>query len=289
MKLFLTGASGQLGREIMIQCKQQGYEILGRSRREVDIVDEEKLQAEIQNYHPDIVINCAAYNAVDKSEDEGYEEAIKVNVRGVDTLAKVCGSMDVPLVHFSTDYVFDGKCRKPINESEPPNPINKYGLTKLLGEQAIQDRCQKFYIIRTAWLYGNGDNFVNTMLNLSENTSELSVVYDQVGSPTYTVDLAAVVLKLVQTEKYGIYHATNEGFCSWHEFACEIFRIMGLDIKVNGVSSQEYGSRAQRPEYSVLENAKLKELGLNDFRHWKVALADYLRKLKNGKQVEEQP
>lgn len=278
MRIFLTGASGQLGKEIILQCKEQGVEVLGRSRKELDIVDRGKLVDDIRRFRPDIVINCAAYNAVDKSEDEGYEEAVKVNTRGAEVLAEVCSDTDIPLVHFSTDYVFDGKCSEPICESAAPHPLNKYGWTKLMGERAIQERCQKFYIVRTAWLYGDGNNFVKTMLKLSERTSELSVVYDQVGSPTYTVDLAAVVLKLIQTGDYGIYHATNEGSCSWHEFACEIFRVAGLDVKVNRVSSREYGSRAQRPEYSVLENARLKRLGLNEFRHWKTALADYLGK-----------
>lgn len=302
MKVLITGGLGQLGIELskQLQARTDIKDVYCISHEMLDIVSKKDIQKVLERYQPDIVINCAAYTAVDLCEE--YEDkAYRVNTLGTKYLAQVCNQIDTKFVHISTDYVFsghfnisrelnDGGCfssvlefrkqqankSKPWIESDKVAPQNIYGKSKLAGEEAVRKYCQKHFILRTAWLYGEGNNFVRTMLKLAQTNKELNVVGDQYGTPTYTKDLARVIIQLMQTEYYGTYHATCEGMCSWYDFALEIFRIKDMAVKVNKVTSEQFVRPAKRPKYTVLENAHLKERGLNTFRPWKEALADYL-------------
>ncbi|MBU3810617.1 MAG: dTDP-4-dehydrorhamnose reductase, partial [Candidatus Niameybacter stercoravium] len=202
--------------------------------------------------------------------------AYRVNALGAQNLAIICDIFDIKLVHISTDYIFDGKHEVPYIEGDQVNPQNVYGKSKLAGEEAVRRLCKKHFILRTAWLYGEGNNFVRTMLKLAKTNQEINVVGDQYGTPTYTKDLVAVIINLMQTEYYGTYHATCEGMCSWYDFALEIFKLKEIDVKVNKVTSEEFVRPAKRPKYSVLDNANLKKLGMNTFRPWQEALEEYL-------------
>ena len=278
MKIVVTGCDGQLGKEIIKELNKENKtlknEIFALNREKLDICDIDKVNNCILSINPDIVINCAAFTKVDLCEDE-VELAYKVNSIGPKNLAIYCEKVNAKLVHISTDYVFDGN-KKIYREDDITNPQSVYGKSKLLGEQYVQSFCSKYFIIRTAWLYGDGNNFVKTMLNLSESNNEINVVNDQIGTPTSTKDLAEVILKLIHTENYGLYHGTNKGSCSWYEFAKKIFEIKNIDIKVNPISSNEYSSKVKRPQYSVLDNFLLRTINLDDFREWEEALSEYL-------------
>lgn len=277
MKVLLTGGRGQLGLELkkQIQSEYTNYEVSSTDYDVLDITDLNQVRKVLLLENPDIVINCAAHTAVDKCEED-IENAYKINAIGPKNLAIACDDIGAKLVQISTDYVFNGEVPGARREDDITGPQSIYGTSKLLGEEYVKTFCKKHFIIRTAWLYGEGNNFVRTMLKLAETNKELNVVGDQFGSPTSTKDLAKAIIELMQTEYYGTYHGTCEGECSWYDFACKIFELKGIDIKVNKVTSEEFIRPAKRPKYSVLDNFMLKLYGLNSFRHWEEALKDYL-------------
>ena len=281
MKIVITGCDGQLGKEIVKQLNREekisGNELFALNRLKLDISDFNNVNKYISSIKPDVVINCAAFTKVDLCEDE-IELAYKINSIGPKNLSICCEKVNAKLVQISTDYVFEGKNKNLYREDDITNPQSVYGKSKLLGEKYVQDFCSKYFIIRTAWLYGDGNNFVNTMLKLSESKDEINVVNDQIGTPTSTVDLAKVILKLIYTENYGLYHGTNKGYCSWYDFAKKIFEIKKIDIKVNPINSEEYISKVKRPQYSVLDNFLLRIINLDEFRNWEDALYEYLNK-----------
>lgn len=259
MKVLVTGANGQLGWDVVKELQKQNIECYGTTRKDFDIIDFEATEKFITNYMPNAVIHCAAYTAVDKAEDE-QGLCYLVNASATENIAEICKKINAKMLYISTDYVFDGTKIGFYEVDDKPNPINVYGKTKLLGEQAVQRILDKYFIVRISWVFGeHGNNFVKTMLRLGKKRKELNVVADQYGSPTYTVDLAPLLVEMIQTEKYGIYHATNEGVCSWAEFAEEIFKIAGMDVKVNYITTAEYPTRAKRPMNSRLSKEKLIE------------------------------
>lgn len=259
MKVLVTGANGQLGYDVIKLLDSEGVEFLGTNRESLDITNEEQVKRVINDYNPDVVIHCAAYTAVDKAEDE-KELCYSVNVLGTKYVAEACKDIDAKMVYISTDYVFDGEGDKPFDVADKPNPINYYGLTKYEGEVEVQRILDKYFVVRISWVFGsNGNNFVKTMLRLGKERDEISVVADQIGSPTYTPDLAKLLVEMLKTGKYGVYHATNEGYCSWYEFACEIFKQAEMEVKVNPIKTEEYLTRASRPKNSRLEKYKTHE------------------------------
>lgn len=279
MKVLITGANGQLGIELSKQLESTIglYEVVKTNRNTLDISNLGLVKEKILLEKPDVVINCAAHTSVDLCEED-IDNAYKINAIGPRNLAITCEKVGAKFVQVSTDYVFDGKGTSPYKEDAMTCPNSIYGKSKLMGEQFTKEFCSKYFIVRTAWLYGEGNNFVKTMLRLSENNKELNVVNDQYGSPTSTVDLAKAIIDLISTEYYGTYHGTCEGQCSWYDFAKKIFEINNIDIKVNPVTSEEFKRAAPRPQYSVLDNFMFKLLGLNSFRDWEDALKEYLKK-----------
>ena len=276
MKILITGSKGQLGLELVKQLKIKGlYKIIDTDRDELDIVDIDNVNEFILSSKPDVVINCAAHTAVDLCETD-IDNAYKINAIGPRNLAIACEKINAKFVQVSTDYVFDGNIDRPYREDDNTCPNSIYGSSKLMGEKFTKEFCSRYFIVRTAWLYGEGNNFVRTMLKLSETNKEINVVNDQFGSPTSTVYLAKAIIELIHTEHYGTYHGTCEGKCSWYDFAQKIFEISNIDIKVNPVTSEEYKRPAPRPAYSVLDNFMLKLVGLNSFRNWEDALIEYL-------------
>jgi len=235
----------------------------------------DKVVDKVVSEKTDIIINCAAYTDVDGCENN-KDTAFKVNALGAKNLAVAAEKVGAKLVHVSTDYIFNGLGEQPYKEFENSDPQTVYGQSKLLGEKFVQQFSSKFFIFRTAWLYGEGNNFVRTMLKLAKKNDQLNVVNDQLGSPTSTVDLAKVIINLMETEHYGLYHATCEGQCSWYDFAKKIFEIKNIDIKINPVGSDEFKRDAERPKYSVLDNYMLKLIDKNNFRHWEESLKEYL-------------
>ncbi len=283
MKVFLIGVDGQLGTDIKNYFTKNGIEVHGLiGLKEIDICDYEGAFEKIKSSKPDLVINTAAFHDVDLCEDEP-EMAFKVNVGGVKNIAAICRELDMPLMSFSTDYVFDGKKRSPYIEDDCPGPLSIYAISRLGGERVIKYMLQKYYLIRLSGLYGHAGctgkgnmNFVEIMIKLSDDRKEIRVVDDQVLTPTSTAAVTEKLFELIQTEKFGLYHMTNTGSCSWFEFTREIFRLMNIDIDVIPVSSEEFGAKAVRPGYSVLDNANLRKIGISDLRDWKAALKDYL-------------
>ena len=276
MRIIITGANGQLGLELSKQLsRNKEYEVICTDIEELNIVDINSVNKVISKYKPDVVINCAAHTAVDLCETD-IENAYKINAIGPRNLAIACEKVNAKFVQVSTDYVFDGNIDRPYREDDNTCPNSIYGSSKLMGEKFTKEFCSRHFIVRTAWLYGEGNNFVRTMLKLSETNKEINVVNDQFGSPTSTVDLAKAIIELIHTEHYGTYHGTCEGKCSWYDFAQKIFEIRNIDIKVNPVTSEEYKRTAPRPTYSVLDNFMLKLVGLNSFRNWEDALIEYL-------------
>ena len=276
MRIIITGANGQLGLELSKQLsRNKEYEVICTDIEELNIVDINSVNKVISKYKPDVVINCAAHTAVDLCETD-IENAYKINAIGPRNLAIACEKVNAKFVQVSTDYVFDGNIDRPYREDDNTCPNSIYGSSKLMGEKFTKEFCSRHFIVRTAWLYGEGNNFVRTMLKLSETNKEINVVNDQFGSPTSTVDLAKAIIELIHTEHYGTYHGTCEGKCSWYDFAQKIFEIRNIDIKVNPVTSEEYKRTAPRPTYSVLDNFMLKLVGLNSFRNWEDSLREYL-------------
>lgn len=279
MKVLVTGVKGQLGYDVVNELESRGYTAVGVDVTEMDITDSVKVREVLTEEMPDAVIHCAAYTAVDAAEDQ-VEICRKVNADGTENIAKVCGEIGSKLVYISTDYVFDGEGTQLWQPDDERHPLNVYGQTKYEGELAVEKYTDKYFIVRIAWVFGvNGKNFIKTMLNLGKTRDELNVVNDQTGSPTYTYDLARLLVDMVETEKYGRYHATNEGLCTWYEFAKEIFRQAGLNVKVNPVSSDEFPSKAKRPHNSRMSKDKLEENGFQRLPSWEDALARYLKEI----------
>lgn len=294
MKVFVTGVGGQLGYDVIQELEKRGYDAVGSDISDgiaqtkyvkLDITDKNAVDAVISEINPDAVVHCAAWTAVDAAEDEP-EKVRAVNVDGTKHIAAVCKKLNCKMIYISTDYVFDGQG----TEAWQPDcrsyaPLNVYGQSKLDGELAVAEALEKFFIVRIAWVFGkNGKNFIRTMLNLSQKYDEIRVVNDQIGTPTYTSDLARLLVDMAETEKYGYYHATNEGgYISWYDFTCEIFRQAGISTKVIPVTTAEYGlSKAARPFNSRLDKSKLSENGFTPLPTWQDALARYLKEPENG-------
>lgn len=284
MKIIITGADGQLGRaflELLLNSPNDVYEVFPYSKEKLDITDAARVEAVCAEIMPDIIINCAAFTKVDLCEIE-IEKAYLVNSLGAYHLGKSANRYNAKLVHISTDYVFSGEQTEPYKENDPPNPKTIYGKSKLLGEELLLKNFENLLIVRTAWLYGHGSpNFVYTMLKLAEKNGAVKVVNDQMGSPSYTMDVAQAVLSLLKVNQTGIYHVTNEGVCSWYDFAKEIMRNLKVKKEVMPISSEEYEFATPRPSYSVLASQKLNREGIR-LRDWQSALADFIQ-LHKGK------
>jgi dTDP-4-dehydrorhamnose reductase len=289
MKVFVTGVKGQLGYDVVNELKKRNHEAIGVDIEEMDITDAASVNKVIREAAPDAVIHCAAWTVVDAAEDEeNLEKVHLVNGVGTENIAAVCKDLGIKIMYISTDYVFDGQGETPWTpDCKDYKPLNVYGRTKLEGELAVSSALTKYFIVRIAWVFGkNGKNFIRTMLNVGKNHKELRVVNDQIGTPTYTYDLARLLVDMIETEKYGYYHATNEGgYISWYDFTEEIFRQAALmghseygDITVTPVTTKEYGlSKAARPFNSRLDKSKLTENGFTPLPDWKDALNRYLK------------
>ena len=279
MKILITGSNGMLGHDL-IEVLKDKHELLLTTSKTLDITDGDSVMDFILKSNPDSVINSAAYTDVDGCESNP-DLAYNVNGEGVKNLALACREVDCPLVHISTDYVFNGQNDRPWVEDDEIGPISIYGKSKLKGEEHIKEILEKYFIVRTAWLYGvNGRNFPRTMLELAQNHSEITVVYDEVGTPTYTPDLAKGISKLIETDYYGTYHLTNSGNCSWCEFARYIFEVADVDVNVIPVTASEFARPAPRPSYSVLENRNWVENGFEPLRNYKEAIKEYIELIK---------
>jgi dTDP-4-dehydrorhamnose reductase len=277
MKVLVTGANGQLGYDVVKELQKQNIECYGATRKDFDIIDFKATENFITNYMPDTIIHCAAYTAVDKAEDEP-ELCYKVNAEATENIAKICKNIDAKMLYISTDYVFDGRKDGFYEVNDKTNPINVYGKSKLLGEKVVQKIVKKYFIVRISWVFGEyGNNFVKTMLRLGKEHKEINVVSDQYGSPTYTADLAPLLIEMIKTDRYGIYHATNEGVCSWAEFAEEIFKIVYIDTKINHITTDDYQTIAKRPLNSKLSKKSLIVNNFNILPNWKIGVESLLR------------
>lgn len=303
MRVFVTGVNGQLGHDVVNELAKRGMEAIGSDITEIyagvadgsavtsakyiqmDITDDEVVRARVIYEQPDAVIHCAAWTAVDAAEEEANQAKVRsVNFVGTKNVAKVCAELDIPMMYISTDYVFDGMGEKPWEpDCKDFKPLNVYGNTKLMGERCVTANMEKFFIVRIAWVFGkSGKNFIKTMLNVGKTHDTVKVVNDQIGTPTYTYDLARLLVDMIQTDKYGFYHATNEGgYISWYDFACEIFKQAGYSTKVVPVTTEEYGvSVAKRPFNSRLDKSKLVANGFEPLPTWQDALSRYLEEIK---------
>ena len=279
MKILVTGANGQLGFDVVKKLEQKGHQAHGTVRNDFDLTDDVDVLSYVQKLKPDVIIHCAAYTNVDQAETD-RDNAYKVNALGTKYLAQAANEINAKMVYVSTDYVFDGSANEPYEVDHPTQPLGVYGETKLDGEEFLKTILERYFIVRTAWVYGaNGSNFVKTMLRLGKERGEVGVVADPVGSPTYTVDLASFLVELVETEKYGVYHASNSGICSWYDFAVEIYKQAGIQVKVNRLTTDQFPRPAARPKYSVLSKKKIEEQGFTPLRPWEEALSDYLKEI----------
>lgn len=279
MRVLVTGVKGQLGYDVVNELEKRGMTAIGVDIEEMDITDAGSVDRVIKEAAPDAVIHCAAYTAVDAAEDN---ETIcrRVNAEGTANIAKVCKELDIKMMYISTDYVFDGQGERAWEPDDERNPLNVYGQTKYEGEVAVTDALEHYFIVRIAWVFGvNGKNFIKAILNKAQTVDTLTVVNDQFGSPTYTFDLARLLVDMIVTERYGFYHATNEGICTWYEFACEIIRQAGMAdrVKVLPVSADQYPAKAKRPTNSRMSKEKLSENGFERLPAWQDALARYLQ------------
>lgn len=283
-RVFITGALGQLGRALNKLMRDESiYQLyltdssigVDNTVKTLDITDEAAVEAEIMGFSPDIIINCAAMTAVDLCETE-KEKAYSINALGPKYIAKVANRIGAKLIHISTDYVYDGQANMPYTEDSATNPINVYGSTKLAGDDYVTQYCSKAFVLHTAWVYGEGKNFVRTMLKLAEDRKKIGVVSDQIGTPTSALELARAILFLMETENYGKYHATCEGYTSWYEFASKIFELAGKNIEVEPIMTKEYPTPAKRPMYSVLDNKRLREEHGYFMKEWMEALKEYM-------------
>lgn len=289
MKIFVTGVGGQLGYDVLNELKRRGYEAIGSDITEsaniqLDITDKSAVEKVLCDIRPDAVIHCAAWTAVDAAEDEENKDKVyAVNVTGTRNIAEVCKQLGCKMVYISTDYVFNGQGMEPWQaDCKEYSPLNYYGQTKLEGELSVAELLEKYFIVRIAWVFGlNGKNFIKTMINVGKKYDSVRVVNDQIGTPTYTYDLARLLVDMIETEKYGYYHATNEGgYISWYDFTCEIYRQYGLTSKVVPVTTAEYGlSKAARPYNSRLDKSKLTEAGFKPLPDWKDAVKRYLEEV----------
>ena len=277
MKVFVTGVRGQLGYDVVNELEKRGHTAIGVDIEDLDMTDTAAVDKMITEAAPEAVIHCAAWTAVDAAEDN-EEKCRQVNVNGTENIAKVCKKLNCKMMYISTDYIFDGKGTRPWEPDDPvTTPLNVYGQTKYEGELAVRNNVEKFFIVRIAWVFGKGKNFIKTMLNLGKTHDHLTVVNDQYGTPTYTYDLARLLVDMIETDKYGNYHATNEGgYITWYDFACEIFRQAGMDVDVEPVSSAQYAAKAKRPENSRMNKQKLVDNGFEPLPDWKDALGRYL-------------
>lgn len=284
MKVLVTGVKGQLGYDVVNELTKRGDTAIGVDIDEMDITDKHSVQMVIEKTKPDAVIHCAAWTAVDLAEDEDKIAMVRaVNTDGTRNIAEICKKLNCKMMYISTDYVFNGQGKEPWKpDCKDYEPLNVYGQTKLGGELAVANLLEKYFIVRIAWVFGvNGNNFIKTMLNVGKKYDELTVVNDQIGTPTYTYDLARLLVDMIETEKYGYYHATNEGgYISWYDFACEIFKQAGYNTKVKPVTTEEYGiSKAKRPFNSRLDKSKLIENGFKPLPTWQDALSRYLKEI----------
>ncbi len=302
MKVLVTGIAGQLGHDVMNELHKRGYEGVGSDIApkysgaddgtavtkmdyiQMDITNSEEVTEAIKKVNPDVVVHCAAWTAVDLAEEsENKEKVMAINVGGTENITKVCKELDCKMVYISTDYVFDGYGTRPWNEDcKDYAPLNVYGESKLMGEKVVSLNLEKYFIVRIAWVFGvNGNNFIKTMLKVGKKFDSLNVVNDQIGTPTYTYDLSRLLVDMIETDKYGYYHATNEGgYISWYDFACEIFKQAGYKTKVNPVTTEEYGvSKARRPFNSRLNKTKLVDNGFTPLPDWEDALSRYLKEI----------
>ena len=301
MKIFVTGVCGQLGHDVMLEAQKRGYEAIGSDIHptysgiaetpvskmpyvSLDITDSDAVKNSIGQISPDVVVHCAAWTAVDAAEEtENKDKVFAINVKGTENIAKAAKELDCKMVYISTDYVFSGKGSEPWTaDCKEYAPLSVYGTSKLQGEQAVSEILNKFFIVRTAWVFGlTGKNFIKTMLTVGKKFDTVRVVCDQIGTPTYTYDLSRLLIDMCESEKYGYYHATNEGgFISWYDFTCEIFRQAGYTTKVTPVTTEEYGvSKAARPFNSRLDKSKLKENGFKPLPTWQDALERYLKEI----------
>lgn len=284
MRVLVTGSRGQLGFDVMAELSSRGHEAIGCDLPELDITDGAAVMRLVKEVKPDAVIHCAAWTAVDAAEDEeNREKVFAVNAEGTRNVAKAAAETDAKLLYLSTDYVFDGQGTTPWKADETHfAPLNVYGNSKLMGERAVRELAARYFIVRIAWVFGlHGKNFVRTMLSLSKSHPSLRVVNDQVGTPTYTPDLSRLLVDMIETDKYGTYHATNEGgYISWYDFACAIFEEAGVKVDVTPVSTEEYGfSKAARPFNSRLDKSNLVENGFSPLPDWRDALHRYIKEL----------
>lgn len=281
MKVLVTGATGQLGWDVMKELKKRGIDCRGTGSKDLDITDRDAVMQYIEMYRPDAVIHCAAYTAVDKAEDEP-EICRKVNADGTSYIAEACKMVDAKMIYISTDYVFGDDGNKPHEVDDLPHPLNVYGQTKWEGEEAVRCILEKYFIVRISWVFGeHGNNFVKTMLRLGKIRKEIAVVADQFGAPTYTADLAPLLCDMILAEKYGTYHACNSGYCSWAEFAWEIFRIAKMEVKVIPIRTQDYPVKATRPKNSRMDTSGIIYAGFSQLQSWKLGLRKMLRDNKN--------
>lgn len=280
MKILVTGAGGQLGMDVCAVLNSRGVDYAGTGHSDMDITDCSVVEDKILSYNPDAVVHCAAYTAVDRAEDEP-EVCWAINSDGTKNIALACRRVGAKMLYISTDYVFSGTKDGFYQVTDAVSPCGVYARSKLAGELVVQSLLDRFFIVRISWVFGkNGNNFVKTMLRLAETRTELGVVCDQVGSPTYTTDLAPLLCNMVMTDKYGVYHATNEGECSWAEFADEIFRKTGKAVMVNRLTTSQYGAKAARPLNSRMSKQSLDDAGFARLPVWQDALARYLKELE---------
>ena len=280
MKILITGANGQLGREVTKQYRENtNVDLILTDIEDLDIINVMVVNSFLFKNKPDVIVNCAAYTAVDKCETD-VDLSYRINVIGPKNLAAAANEIGAEIVQVSTDYVFDGTIDRHLTEFDEVNPQTVYGKTKLQGEILVRELNPKHYIVRTAWLYGDGNNFVRTMINLSKTEESIKVVNDQKGTPTSTVDLAKVIINLIENKNYGLFHVTCKGECTWYEFTKEIFRIKGIDTEVLPCTTEEFPRPAKRPKYSVLRNYMLEMTSGDITRSWQEALAEYLLEIE---------
>lgn len=270
MKVLLTGSNGQLGRELASILPERDQEVVALDRKSLDVADPEAVERVLEEHSPEVVINAAAYTNVDACEKE-TDLAYSVNALGPRNLAQVCGRRGCELVHVSTNYVFDGEGERPYEPFDPPNPVSAYGRTKLAGEEYVMRLTNRWYVVRSAGVYGQGHNFVRTMLRVAGERDSLKVKYDEYISPTYARDLAEGIVRIIESGHYGLYHLTNAGSCSWYEFTREIFRLAGVETEVVPIPGSDYPLPAARPANGILSS-----LGSPELRHWSEALVDFL-------------
>lgn len=285
MKVLVTGASGQLGRDVVLLLEKEGHDILACDRDQMDITNQAQCNEVISSYHPEVIIHCAAYTAVDAAETD-TDGAYKVNAVGTRNVAVAAEKVGAKLIYISTDYVFDGQSTTPYQEYDDTNPQSVYGKSKRAGEWLVQSLCSKWFVVRTSWVYGlHGNNFVKTMLKLGQEKPKLQVVHDQKGSPTYTVDLALFLIELMGTEMYGIYHASNCGDCTWYEFTQAIFEeaqtVVGVSVQaeLEPCTTEQFPRPAPRPVNSVMDHMSIRTNGLTDLRPWREGLRDFIRSM----------